>query len=258
MDLICYVDEGWLPLIRPAPATRPWMDATPESFAYRCLPLNIANAHGWEVLSPCGFEATWNGAMTTNGISITPDWGSDPHRVPVSIFGQGVLSFHFEGLVRTPPGWNLWVGGSPNRIKDGIQPLNGIIETDWSPFSFTMNWRFTRHMQRVRFEKNEPFCFFFPVQRRSVEAFEPRFVPLADDPQTYARYHEWKKGRDVFHDNLKNLATAAPADRWQKHYYRGVDASGAALTDDHQAKLRLKPFDASKTPHLPVAPDKDG
>src|SRR5689334_8953002 len=58
-DFICYLHEGWNPRIRPAEATRPWMDATPEAFAYRCLPLNIANAHGWEILSPCSFEAIW-------------------------------------------------------------------------------------------------------------------------------------------------------------------------------------------------------
>ena len=63
-ELVCYLHAGWAPLIRPAPATRAWMDATPEAFAYRCLPLNIANAHGWEILSPCGFEAVWDGGST--------------------------------------------------------------------------------------------------------------------------------------------------------------------------------------------------
>jgi uncharacterized protein DUF6065 len=61
MDLICYLHPGWRPLIRPASAKRDWMDQTSESFAYRCLPLNIANAHGWELLNPCAFDACWNG-----------------------------------------------------------------------------------------------------------------------------------------------------------------------------------------------------
>ena len=61
MDLTCFLHPGWQPLIRPAPAKRDWMDGTPESFAYRCLPLNIANAHGWELLNPCAFDACWNG-----------------------------------------------------------------------------------------------------------------------------------------------------------------------------------------------------
>ena len=33
--------------LRPAPLERDWMDASGERFAYRCLPLSIANAYGW-------------------------------------------------------------------------------------------------------------------------------------------------------------------------------------------------------------------
>ena len=70
MDLICYLHPGWEPLIRPAEAVRDWMTATPDSFAYRCLPLNIANAHGWEILSPCTFEARWTGGIGTGQVDI--------------------------------------------------------------------------------------------------------------------------------------------------------------------------------------------
>ena len=70
--------------------------------------------------------------------------GTPAALAPLSAFGEGVLTFHINGLFRTPPGWNLWVGGSPNSPKDGIYPLTGVIETDWSPYTFTMNWRFTR------------------------------------------------------------------------------------------------------------------
>lgn len=38
-----------MPII-PAPTQRTWMDATDDRFAYRCLPLNIANQHGWWLL----------------------------------------------------------------------------------------------------------------------------------------------------------------------------------------------------------------
>ena len=72
MELTAYLHPGWAPLIRPAPATRAWMDATPESFAYRCLPLNIANAHGWEILNPCGFEAIWDGGGETSAVTLRP------------------------------------------------------------------------------------------------------------------------------------------------------------------------------------------
>jgi hypothetical protein len=257
MDLICYLHPGWAPLIRPAPATRPWMDATPESFAYRCLPLNIANAHGWEVLSPCGFEAVWNGGTGTDAVTLRLDPGAAPERAPVSLFGQGVVTFHIEAIFRTPPGWNLWVGGSPNRPKDAIQPLTGIVETDWSPFTFTMNWRFTRPDQWVRFDAFEPIAFVFPLQRAALEAFDPKFEPIGDDAELERRFADWSRARDAFHEAMRRAPPATAADKWQKHYYRGVDVAGEALISDHQAKLRLKPFDRAATPAVPAPPEGD-
>jgi hypothetical protein len=257
MELTAYLHPGWAPLIRPAPATRPWMDLTPESFAYRCLPLNIANAHGWEILTPCGFQAVWDGGSGVDAIEIELAEGANPQRAPVSLFGQGLITFHVEAIFRTSPGWNLWIGGSPNRQKDGIAPLTGIIETDWSPFTFTMNWRFTRPGHWIGFEPMEPFGFLFPVERAAVEAFEPAFVPLDDDPATEARFRAWSQARDEFHARMQREPPKAPADRWQKHYYRGVDVAGEVLITDHQSKLRLKPFDRTASPDTPVAPTAD-
>lgn len=257
MDLTCFLHPGWAPLIRPAPASRRWMDDTPESFAYRCLPLNIANAHGWEILSPCGFEAMWTGDTGTDGVTIRADDGAQPERVPVSLFGQGVLTFHVEGIFRTPPGWNLWVGPSPNRSKDGIAALTGIIETDWSPFTFTMNWRFTRPDHWTRFDALEPFCFLFPVQRSAIEEFKPRFETLDADPETKERFHAWSRARDEFHGRVLKNPPSSPTERWQKHYYRGVDVAGTTLIKDHRSKLRLQGFDRSRTPTVPEAPLDD-
>jgi len=257
MKLICYLHPGWAPLIRPAPATRAWMDDTPESFAYRCLPLNIANTHGWEVLSPYTFDAVWNGEAGVDAITIRPETGAVPGRLPVSLFGQGILTFHIEGIFRTPEGWDLWVGGSPNRGKDGIAPLTGVVETDWSPFTFTMNWRFTRPGHWIHFDAMEPVCFFFPVERAAIEAFVPKFEPLESDPATMERFRAWSRARDEFHERMATNPPRTPADRWQKHYYRGVDAGGQSLTKNHRSKLRLRRFDASTAPQVPTAPAED-
>ena len=254
MELTAYLHPGWAPLIRPAPASRGWMDATPESFAYRCLPLNIANAHGWEMLVPCGFVAEWDGGAEPSAIKITLDPGAEPDSAPVSLFGQGIITFHIQAIFRTPPGWNMWVGGSPNRAKDAIAPLTGIIETDWSPFTFTMNWRFTRPGTPVRFEALEPFCFLFPMPRAALEEFEPAFAPLGTDPAIAARFQAWSEARNAFHASIQRDPPKAPADRWQKHYYRGVDVSGETLVPDHRTKLRLRPFDRRATPDVPIAP----
>ena len=242
MDLICYLHPSWKPLIRPAESTREWMDASPEKFAYRCLPLNIANAHGWEILSPCAFEAIWTGEMGVEGIGIRGPASVPLELRPVSIFGQAVLTFHIQGLFRTPPGWNLWVGGSPNRFKDGIQPLTGIVEADWAPYTFTMNWRFTRERHIVRFEEGEPICFIFPLQRAYLDGVEPRFVPLESDAETARQFADWSRSREAFQAEVAENPPKAPADKWQKAYYRGVRPDGSQGVADHQGKIRLKPF----------------
>jgi hypothetical protein len=242
MDLICYLHPGWEPLIRPALATRAWMDGTPEAFAYRCLPLNIANAHGWEILAPFGFEAMWNGATTTAGVAIRLPPGATSDLAPVSLFGQGVLTFHIFGLFRTDPGWNLWIGGSPNSPKDGIYPLSGVVETDWSPYTFTMNWRFTRPGHWVRFEEKEPICFIYPIQRGYLDETKPKFVPMESNADLMRQFRAWSASRDQFQAQVAKDQPAAASDRWQKRYYRGVDMDEKHGVADHRIKPRLAGF----------------
>ena len=103
MKITFYALTPTPPALRPAAATRAWMDATPDRHAYRCLPLAIANAHGWEILNPFTFEACWKGGTSTSDVllRLPPDAPRDV--IPVSLFGQGVLTFHIFGIFRTPP-----------------------------------------------------------------------------------------------------------------------------------------------------------
>ena len=242
MDLTCYIFPGWEPRIRPASARRDWMDESPESFAYRCLPLSIANSHGWDILNPCGCEVVWNGGPSPEDVIVRPDPGAPLHRTAVSLFGVGTVTFHVEGIFRTPPGWNLWAGGPPNAAKDGASPLSGLIETDWSPFTFTMNWKLTRPHHPVRFEADEPICFVFPVERSMIESVTPSFASIDDEPDLRARFQAWSQSRDAFQERMRTDPPAKPADKWQKFYYRGADVSGHCPISDHQSKLHVAPF----------------
>ncbi len=240
-DLICYVHPSWRPLIRPAPAMRSWMDDTPASFAYRCLPMNIANSHGWEILNPRNFRAFWNGGSGVDACTIEV---SDPTYAfpPVSIFGSGIITFNIEGIFRTPPGWNLFVGPSPNYHKDGIAALSGVIETDWSSTTFTMNWRFTRPGQWIEFAEQEPIGFLFPSERGAISTFRPRIEQLVEGAEPSVGFNEWLASRQEFQAKLAVEPAMHSSDGWQKHYYQGVDAQGRSHISDHMAKLRLPPF----------------
>ena len=75
MELTAYTMEGYSVAIRPAPVEREWMENSKERFAYRCLPLNIANAHGWEMLLPSGFKATWTGRPEIESVRVIAESG---------------------------------------------------------------------------------------------------------------------------------------------------------------------------------------
>jgi Family of unknown function (DUF6065) len=226
------------PLIRPAPAERAWMDNSPQRFAYRCLPLNIANAHGWEIACPARVRAGWNGGPDLSAIHVDCDAPADKR--PISHFGSGILTFHVSCLIRTPPGIELWVTGPANRAKHGISPLSGVVETDWAPYTFTMNWQFTAPGE-VIFEKDEPFCFFFPISRQVLAAAEPEFRALSDDPKTEADYNAWRDSRLTFNDELKVQGSKAQEQRWQRGYFRGQTPSGTTAPE-HRTRQRVAPF----------------
>jgi hypothetical protein len=241
MKLIAYTIGDADIDIRPAQRERQWMDDTQERFAYRCLPLNVANAYGWEIRSPGGFTAIWDGEATAAAIRITPH----PESVPtaVSHFGSGVLTFHLSCLFRTEPGYDLFVLGPVNRPKDAISPLAGIIETDWAVSTFTMNWVFTQPEIEVEFEKGEPICQFFPVRRGEIETVEPELRALKSDPELESAYRAWSVSRQSFNTSLKDPKSIARVQKWQKDYHMGRAPSGSsAAPEDHKTKLRLREF----------------
>jgi hypothetical protein len=242
VKLICYPTSGERPKIIPAPYGRDWMGATDDGFAYRCLPLNIANAYGWFILNTVAFFAEWDGGDLLDSVTIQPlESESSSKLMAISHFGHGILTLQINGLFRTEPGFDLFVTGPSNTFKDGIQPLTGVVETDWSPFTFTMNWRFTRKLTRVAFERDEPICMIYPVVRGVIESVEPEFRSLEEDPKTQQSYLDWSSRRLAFNTGLAQESSEASREKWQKEYFRGYSSQGDAAPE-HRTKIRAEPF----------------
>lgn len=231
------------PPIRAASNRRDWMDATPESFAYRCLPLAVANQHGWEVFTPTGVTARWTGGERVEDVEVALDDPMLMHKPGSAManFGSGILTFEMGFLMRTPPGWNIWVAGPVNQPKDGISALSGVIETDWSPYSFTMNWRFTRPGE-IRFEAGEAIAHMFPVRRDLFDRITPEIKSLHADPKALKQMEIWRQSRSDFAGRLKGGDELAAEEKWQKDYYRGLWPDGAKGPADHKTKIRVKDF----------------
>ncbi|MEE4161442.1 MAG: DUF6065 family protein [Woeseiaceae bacterium] len=225
--------------IRTGERRRDWIDALPERFGYRCLPLTIANQAGWEILNPVGFTARWNGKEGLDAIRIRFD--GETSDLVGSHFGHGVLTFSPGYLFRTSKAHNLWVKGPANRPKDGIAALEGIIETDWAPFTFTMNWQFTRKRHKLRFEKDEPIATVFPYPRHYLGKFDPVVGNLNENPKLYKQYVQWREDRLRFNEELQQAGSDAAKEGWQRSYMKGEDNTGQAFAG-HETKLRIRDF----------------
>ena len=239
MHLDCYRVSPDAPPIEPATPRRDWMDASSDRFAYRCLPLTMANASGWELRLPADVRVSWNGKADRRGISIAGYDSKWPTRLFVqSHFGEGVVTFITGWLLRTPPGVAVWTAGPPNEVKDGIGPLTGLVETDWLPFPFTMNWKFTRPGE-VEFKRGEVFCFLTLIEHGRLESVQPRALPLADNPNLQAEFTAWTRSREAFNKALEAQEPAALKEAWQRFYMRGETPTGAKAPA-HATKRTLK------------------
>jgi hypothetical protein len=247
VKLVCYALHPNPPKLVPAPLSREWMNQTSDRYAYRCLPLNIANGYGWEVLSPCAFSVTWSGGPRSEDIVIRPlDGSASVDYFVVSHFNHGIVTFHTGYLFRTEEDWDLMVAGPVNRQKDGIVGLTGIVETDWLPFPFTMNWRFTRP-GAVRFDKGEPVCVLFPIRKGTLQATQPEIRDLEENPELVREYEAWKESRTEFISKLRSRDAQTIKQAWQRFYFQGVKPTESAPVQQHTSKLRAaEPSDRRK------------
>ena len=232
------VVEEPMPL-RTAERSRDWIEALPERFAYRCLPLAMANQAGWEILNQTPFTARWNGREGLDAISIKFD--GEPNPLVGSHFGHGVLTFSLGYLFRTTKSHNLWVKGPANLPKDGIAPLEGLIETDWAPFTFTMNWHFTRKRHKVRFEADEPVATVLPYPRHYARKFDATLKNLNENPKLYQQYVDWRDDRLAFNEALQKEGSEAQKAGWQRTYMKGQDQAGKTFAG-HETKIQMKAF----------------
>jgi len=144
------------------------------------------------------------------------------------------------------------VKGPTNYIKDGVQPLEGVVETDWLSATFTMNWKMTRPYNAVRFERGEPICMIVPVPRGLAEQLEPRYIPLDDNPELAREYREWERSRSTFNADLARFSPDAVKRGWQRDYMQGRTISGQEA-EEHQTRLHLREFSREQSNPPPSA-----
>lgn len=214
---------------------RKWMDDTHNAFAYRCLPLTVANGFGWTVINPYKFVVMWNGGREVKDVQVhITNQKSKP--IVQSHFGSGVVTFNLGFLIQTESKHNLYVKGPANNPKRGISPLEGVVETDWLPFTFTMNWKITEENYPIIFDEGEPICTFFPFERGYMEQWQPEIQELKDNPELNKKFTEWSESRRNYNSTL-----ATNGNKGERDYLRGQYKNGEKF-DEHQSFIKANDF----------------
>lgn len=211
---------------------REWMNNTPDSFAYRCMPLNIANENAWAVYNPSDFSVSWNGDERTEAVKVRMR-GDEPYPYISSHFGSGTVTLSLDFVIKTPPGVSTYIRGIPNEHIEGLAPLDAIVETDWLPFTFTYNWQFKKPCT-VSFAKDEPLFCFWPVDRSYAPSFEIEFDDMRNHREFKRQFKEYEHARTLNLISKRNNG-------WQQFYTDAKDPSGKDYgIDDHKKKIVLQ------------------
>jgi GT2 family glycosyltransferase len=141
---------------------------------------------GWDFLCPCAFEAVWHGGPGEEDVEIrlAEDAPGQADFVQ-SRRGEGRITFYPGYQCKTEEDYGLWVRGPVNTLRDGLMPLESILDTSAVPGTLVIDWKFTRPGQTVRFEAGEPFCTILPYPRTVLDDMTVDVVPLAGDLEAF-------------------------------------------------------------------------
>ena len=195
------------------------------------MPLSIASQMGWAIHCPFEFRVCWLGGNETRDLIVEIE--DDGKAFVSSHFGSGILTFALPVKFQTNNPYGLIVTAPLNVVKPGIHPLAGYVETHWSPYPFTMNWKMGVVGKWISFTKNEPVCMILPYEARLLERTQVRlkhesFAPSNLKNQFMAWLGVRKNSRFRERDRL---------------YFKGqCPITKLKVTKDHILRLALRRF----------------
>lgn len=153
MKIVAFPLYSHAAVLRPAPEER----AGPQTGEIPFTGL------GFDLLCPEAFEATWNGGPEAGDVEIR--CAADASQGFVRGGGGGRLTFHPGYQFKTESDQVLWARGPVHAAKEGLAPLETLIDSSVLPCTLNPSWRFTRPGRCVRFEAGEPFCTVLPYPK---------------------------------------------------------------------------------------------
>lgn len=123
--------------------------------------------------------------------------------------------------------------------------MEGIVESDWTTASFTINWMLTRPDHLVHFERGEPICMIIPYPRGLLDELFPCKESLENNAELADSYRRWSADRDEFHRQMAAGNQEVLERGWQKDYFQGGEP-GSHRVDEHQTELTVRPLQSAR------------
>ena len=193
---------------------------------------------GWIICNSCDAIAIWNGGESHKDIVVIMD-DCGAAKAITSHFGHGIITWQIPWLFKSTEGIGLMVRGCSNFWVDNARALDAFVETNWSPYTFTFNWKIMKPDVPVVWKKGDPVCMIIPYPINFIEKAQPKMEDLRNNETLHNSYCEWSKYRNEFN--------ATPhAGNWQKDYFIGRHSHPAkgqeTQVKHHKTKFSLSPF----------------
>lgn len=218
MIVKCYkMGEAELWSLVVATSLRNWMEQQ-QRFAYRCLPMKVANEQGWFILCPTDIELIWNGGPDPSDLQVVLADNTYCGSIK-SHFGQGILTFSPPWFFRTEAPVGLRIAGPANLMVPGLFALEGLVETWTHNSTWTMNWRVQDLNKTLMLPKGTPICHITLHNFESSSGPELVVADYEDLPDEQRNdLNAWSAHRK------KQIESKEPLD--SLHYTRNIDSSG--------------------------------
>jgi hypothetical protein len=169
--------------------------------------------------------ATWDGTASQTGLRVEIPPQFEP--AIKSQFGAGIITFSPPWLFRTPPGWDLYLKGPSNRWKSNCVPLEGVIETWWLNYTFTLNWKVLQP-GTVVFRRGESLGQLVPVPHRTFEDASAIEAPIGLlEPKATEELLDWQERRRTIAAQKENT----------HHLYRKAEG-----IEEHLQRVNVPPI----------------
>jgi hypothetical protein len=162
----------------------------------KCLPFLIAGELGWDLILTEDYVINWNGGKAPQDISIKTE---EKNPFIFSNFGNGILTFKIPYLIELEENTFLWVKGPNNNpLSTELYPTEGLVEADWFPSNFGIDYKILVKNKDIVLKKNSAFCRLVPYPKNYIEKFNPQYSLLKDNPTFFENHVAYQQTNRFF------------------------------------------------------------